>query len=284
MISLMDIVRRPEPPVAWDEGDNIPWNDPSFSERMLREHLDQSHDLASRRIEKIKRHVDWIHRVVLRGQCTKILDLTCGPGFYTNQLAELGHECVGVDFSPASIAYATDVATTGGLKARYVEADVRSVVPGTGFGLVLLLWGQFNVFRGEDAMGLLSLAHQALARDAQLLLEPQSATQVKATASSGSSWRSSNAGLFSDRPHLLLEESSWEEGIRTSTTRYFIVDAESGSITRHAISNVAYDEEELMAMLSNAGFKDVQMVPSLTGSSTDADSGTFVLRATSTRS
>ena len=28
--------RLPEP---WDEGDNIPWNEPGFSRRMLREHL-----------------------------------------------------------------------------------------------------------------------------------------------------------------------------------------------------------------------------------------------------
>ncbi|MBW2278686.1 MAG: SAM-dependent methyltransferase, partial [Deltaproteobacteria bacterium] len=61
MTTLADIVRRPQPPTAWAEGDNIPWNDPSFSERMLREHLNQDHDLASRRIEKIERHVAWIH-------------------------------------------------------------------------------------------------------------------------------------------------------------------------------------------------------------------------------
>ena len=36
----------------------------------------------------------------------RVLDLGCGPGLYTTRLAKLGHTCVGIDFSPASIAYA----------------------------------------------------------------------------------------------------------------------------------------------------------------------------------
>ena len=43
---LSDIVRRRVPPVPWEEGENIPWNDPAFSERMLAEHLSQEHNLA----------------------------------------------------------------------------------------------------------------------------------------------------------------------------------------------------------------------------------------------
>ena len=59
---LVDLVSRDPRPAAWAEGDNIPWNDPAFSERMLREHLSQDHDLASRRLATIDRQVDWIHR------------------------------------------------------------------------------------------------------------------------------------------------------------------------------------------------------------------------------
>jgi hypothetical protein len=33
---------RPQPPVPWRDGANLPWGDPAFSERMLAQHLDQS--------------------------------------------------------------------------------------------------------------------------------------------------------------------------------------------------------------------------------------------------
>ena len=32
---ISDLVNRSMPPGPWEEGDNIPWNDPQFSRRML---------------------------------------------------------------------------------------------------------------------------------------------------------------------------------------------------------------------------------------------------------
>ena len=79
-MKLLDVIHRPVTPGPWTEGDNIPWDDPAFSQRMLKEHLSQAHDKASRRIDKVNLHVDWIHRRLLAGRATRILDLGCGPG------------------------------------------------------------------------------------------------------------------------------------------------------------------------------------------------------------
>src|SRR5512139_3854349 len=98
-------------PLPWQEGDNIPWNEAGFSERMLQEHLSQAHDAASRRFATIDRHVEWIHHEMLDGQTGHVLDLGCGPGLYTSRLAQLGHSCHGIDFSPASINYARETAS-----------------------------------------------------------------------------------------------------------------------------------------------------------------------------
>ena len=38
---LSEIIERSSVPVPWAEGENIPWNDPGFSKRMLDEHLSQ---------------------------------------------------------------------------------------------------------------------------------------------------------------------------------------------------------------------------------------------------
>lgn len=96
METLLDLVNRIPVPEPWQEGDNIPWNEPGFSKRMLDEHLSQEHDAASRRLSKIGEQVDWIHSELLGGHSTRVLDLCCGPGLYTSRLAALGHECVGI--------------------------------------------------------------------------------------------------------------------------------------------------------------------------------------------
>lgn len=66
----------------------IPWDEPAFSQRMLANHLSQDHDWASRRQEIIEQQVEWIASQLSPG--AHILDLGCGPGFYTHHLAERG--------------------------------------------------------------------------------------------------------------------------------------------------------------------------------------------------
>ena len=57
---LAALVRR-EPLRAWAETTtDLPWGDPAFSERMLAEHLDQTHDLALRRLAVVEQQVEWL--------------------------------------------------------------------------------------------------------------------------------------------------------------------------------------------------------------------------------
>ena len=274
---MHDIVTRTNPPSPWSEGDNIPWDEPAFSERMLAEHLDQGHDLASRRTEKIDQQVRWIHEAVLDERPTRILDLACGPGLYTSPLARLGHECVGLDFAPAAIAHAVEQAHISSLSCEYVQADVRTADFGEGFGLAMMLYGQFNVFRRPEAARILSRAYAALAAGGVLLLEPQAYEHVRRKDAQQTSWYAAEAGLFSDRPHMVLQEWFWDEGDQTSTERFHVIDAETGGVTQCALSSVAYTQSQLAKALAKVGFRDVRFHPSLIGVADDTVPWNFVV-------
>lgn len=278
-MNVLDIVRRAEPPEPWLEGDNIPWHEPGFSARMLREHLSQEHDSASRRAEKIDRHVAWIHETVLSQRPSRVLDLGCGPGLYCLRLAALGHECTGIDYSPASVRFATRQAAEQGLSCTYVEGDLREAPYGSGRGLAMMLYGELNVFAPEDARVILAKAHAGLAEDGTLLLEPHDFAAVKRMGEEPATWYSSRSGLFMDAPHLCLTEHHWHEERRAATTRYFVLEAASGEVTRHAQSLQAYTEADYEALLGEAGFDDVTFHESLTGSPSGAEAGLIAITA-----
>ena len=279
MKTLLDVVNRMPVPEPWQEGDNIPWDEPGFSERMLKEHLSQEHDAASRRSPKIEEHVGWIHSEVLGEQSTRILDLCCGPGLYTSRLAALGHECVGIDFSPAAIAYAQEQADAKALLCRYVQGEVREAEFGGGFGLVMMVFGQVNVFRRTEARAVLIKAREALTNGGTLLLEPQTLAAVETAGAAGRAWYSAAEGLFSSQPHLVLEESFWDVAGNAATTRYMVLDASSGLVTRHAMTTQGYSDDEYVALLAECGFVDVRSFPSLTGREDSAQKEMFVLTA-----
>jgi cyclopropane fatty-acyl-phospholipid synthase-like methyltransferase len=232
---------------------------------MLAEHLSQEHDLASRKSTTIDEHVDWIFSTVLDGRPGMVLDLGCGPGLYDHRLSAKGCECDGMDFSPASIRHAKETAAADGLPCRFVLADLRDQAFGVGFDMVMMIYGQFNVFprsRGEE---ILRKAHAALSPGGRLLLELQSAAQVQKDGESGPSWYSAPSGLFSDKPHLVLQENFWDAEAAASTTRFSVIDAETAAVSSFAMSNEAYTEEELDDALRAAGFGEVQRYPSLNG-------------------
>ncbi|MBM3190538.1 MAG: class I SAM-dependent methyltransferase [Chloroflexi bacterium] len=276
---LLDLVNRQPLPEPWAEGDNIPWHDPAFSERMLLEHLSQSHDAASRRFPKIDEQVAWIHGHVLAECPSRILDLGCGPGLYASRLAALGHRCVGIDYSPASIAHARREAERADLPCTYALGDIRQVAYGTGFDLAMLLYGELNVFRPSDARTILLKAHEALAEGGLLLLEPHTFEAMQRIGQEPPRWRTQLSGLFSERPHLYLTESFWDDARAVATNRYFVVDAATGDVARYAQSMQAYTEEGYRALLTGCGFGDPVLYPSLIGQEDASQDGLLVIVA-----
>lgn len=153
-MNLVDLALWDKPCGEREKGAKIPWNDPDFSRRMLENHLAQDHDWASRRNDIIARHTDWIAGE-LRRTPSRILDLGCGPGFYTRSLAEKGHHCVGVDFSPASIEYARQQSADTGPEPEYILCDIRDNTSERKFDFIIMTFGEFNVFTRQDARAIL---------------------------------------------------------------------------------------------------------------------------------
>ncbi|MHC4397289.1 MAG: class I SAM-dependent methyltransferase [Planctomycetota bacterium] len=263
VVKILDLIERKAVPLPWVEGDNIPWSEPGFSERMLTEHLSQAHDLASRRFETIDTHIEWIHQKLLEGKPSNVLDLGCGPGFYTGRLAKLGHECFGIDYSPASIKYATDQSSKEKLSCKYLHEDIRKADFGNGFDLAMLIFGELNVFRPVEAKAILKRAKEALGEGGILLLEAHSFSAIEKMGKQSCSWYSEKSGLFSDKPHICLDESFWDAESSTTTKRYFIIDASTGDVARYAASYQAYTDQQYRSLLKDCGFDAIDIYPSL---------------------
>ncbi|EJU8848290.1 SAM-dependent methyltransferase [Salmonella enterica] len=237
-----------------DEG-KIPWDEPAFSQRMLENHLSQDHDWASRRLTVIEQQVTWITRQLPAG--ARILDLGCGPGFYTRLLAERGFHCTGVDFSPASIKWARQRAQAADLNIDYIQQDIRTYHPTEPFDFIMMTFGELNVFSATDAQSLISHCAQWLKPGGKLLVEVHTFDEVKRQGMAQASWQRCPHGLFLAEPHLLLTENAWDEEAQTSSTQFWAI-AENGGTTRFGSQMKAWRDDECISLLGDAGFTVLQ--------------------------
>jgi SAM-dependent methyltransferase len=276
-MNLLDLAARFDtPPEPWTEGRTIPWDDPAFSERMLKEHLSQAHDGASRRETLIDEHIASIEREVALRPGARILDLGCGPGLYCLRLAERGHECTGIDFGPASIEYARAEASKRGLSCKFELGDIRNQRFDGRFDLVMLLYGEINLFPPADTDVLLQSCRDALAPGGHLLLEVHSFDLTKRTGERRPRWSVVQSGLFSDRPHLRCDQAFWVEDSQHAAGRHWIVDAETGEVSLYGWTQKAYTDAEYEAVLVRNGLRVKARYPGLTGKQDDAGFPVYV--------
>ncbi len=250
--SLMDYA--PDINSPWDGSYKIPWNDPEFSARMLKEHLSQSHDLASRRSSYIDEQVKWIYETFCKSQPCKILDLGCGPGLYLKNFIIRDCSGKGIDFSPASIEYANKLVKDGAL---FVCNDIRKAEFGEGYDLVYMIYGEFNVFSPDEIALILDKAHAALNDGGTLLIEPHTFEAVRRIGEAQDTWYKMPSGLFSARPHVCLIDNHWNDELKVALQYFHIIDIESGTVNHHRSTTKAWDEDEYRQLLKNAGFKNI---------------------------
>ncbi len=230
------------------KGAKIPWNAPDFSRRMLENHLSQEHDWASRRKDIIFQHIACITKLL--SPASKVLDLGCGPGLYTQALAQLGHHCVGVDFSPASIQYAKAYANSKNLSLTYFLSDIRDYQTNELFDCIILTFGEFNVFTKKDAISILKNCSEMLRKGGLLILEAYTYEAVKEVGTALNTWQRYKNGLFSDQSYLCLQENIWNDKESTALLKYFIVDAKTAQVNQFASFMQAYTVEEYKNMLA----------------------------------
>lgn len=249
-----------KPEDIWDGAYKIPWDDPDFSRRMLREHLSQEHELASRRVEWIDKQATWIHQELLRGRPSRVLDLGCGPGFYAHRLTTLGHRCHGIDFGPASIEYA-EKHNPDSSRCHFVLGDVRLADFGGPYALAMMLYGELNVFAPEEAALILRKAHTSLIPGGLLIAEVQTRDTVEQLGRTEASEYSCESGLFSDKPHRCHTENQWLDDQQVTVQVFTVTEADTGKTHTYRSTTKAWSDSELRALFVAAGFTEAAPCP-----------------------
>jgi SAM-dependent methyltransferase len=194
-----------EKPAPFTPGERLFWDDPHISKGMLATHLDPSIDLASRRPETIDQTVAWLVETLGLEPEDSVLDLGCGPGLYTQRLAQRGLRVSGMDYSRRSIAYARQQAAEHGLEIHYRYQDYLTLDDPELHKAVFLIYGDFCPLSPEKRSRLLGNVRRALLPGGRFVLDVT--TRAGRMLWEGKKrWYVTESGFWKPGRHLVLEE------------------------------------------------------------------------------
>lgn len=149
----------PQPQKKWRN-----WFETFFNDDYLRTVLQPS-------AKSVTRQCDFIEKVLSLPPGAHVLDVGCGLGLYSNELARRGYHVVGIDSSKAMITRANEDAKDYGVDVQYVTGDMREMTFDVAFDAVLCWGTTFGYFDEEVNRRVLARMRDALREGGKLLLD-----------------------------------------------------------------------------------------------------------------
>lgn len=182
-----------------------------------------------------------------------VLDLCCGPGRHTYELAKLGFEVTAVDASEFLLNRAKELCS-GFSNVRFVHVDMKDFVEPDRFDLVINMFTSFGYFKDhEDNLKVLRNIRKSLKNGGKLLMEMSSKEVVL---------RNYKDSIVTERDQkMLIEKHSFEPGMARMINDWIVL--EKGVYKTYRLEHYVYSALELKMMLQASGFNNVDFYGSL---------------------
>ena len=189
-----------------------------------------------------------------------ILDLCCGPGRHSLQLARSGFSVTGVDRTKMYLEKARKQAEKEGLEAEFIQNDMRTFCRPDTFNVVINLFTSFGYFEDmNDDRRVAENVYRSLRENGVFLIDTMG-KEVLARVFRERDWYEVN-GILVLQEHRVSRNWSWMEN------RWIMV--KDGKTEESRLSHRLYSAAELTTLLRDCGFSSIDVYGDLTGTPYD---------------
>ncbi|MCX7047114.1 MAG: methyltransferase domain-containing protein [Candidatus Sumerlaeota bacterium] len=220
---------------------------------------------------EVAQEIDSVIRLAALEPGATILDLCCGPGRHSLELARRGFRVTGVDITASYLEQARALAKQENLDVEFIQEDMRRFERRGAYDCVLNLFNSFGYFDDpEDDRRALLAMHRSLKSGGALVMDLFS-REVAVRNHRRQDWYFENKDLFFMVRRALLRDQTWIEN-RWITMR-------DGARREYVFGHRLYGEDELATLLRECGFRDIQTYGDFTGAAFTEQSTRLILAA-----
>jgi len=185
-----------------------------------------------------------------------ILDLCCGKGRHSLELARRGFRVTGVDKTAAYLQEARKRAETEELRIEFIKEDMRKFSRNDAFDVVINMFTSLGYFEDlADDKRVLANMYRSLRKGGTLMIDVMG-KEILARIFRERDWQEQN-GSFVLQERKICRSWSWIEN------RWILL--KEGKQYEALISHRLYSAEELSGLLTDSGFSCVNIYGDLTG-------------------
>ena len=241
------------------------WTDEHISKELLKCHLDDFSDGASRKPEKREKILNFLRENIKPR--SKILDLGCGPGLIDFELGKMGHEILGVDFNIESINYASNNKKLENIEYKY-KNYLTEKLDGK-YDVVLMIYCDFGALIPDEQKILLEKIHNLLKDDGIFIFDVFKSSEIDDNKSIKSFKRwdfLTGDDFWNKEAYLFLEETKVFKKENAVGRRYFIIDQNTEKRKDFILWDQYYDKNSIEKVLLENKFKIKNINCTLLGS------------------
>jgi len=194
--------------------------------------------------EQTRLEADFLERNLQLQAGQRVLDVPCGYGRHSLELAQRGYQMTGVDFSPEMIHLAKTLATEAGVHIEWRTAEMRDLGRPAGFDAAFCFGNSFGYLDREGTRTFLGAISRALKKGSRFAFDYGLAAECILPRFVEREWAPVADLYFLENNRYVVEESCIE------TTYTFI----RGGVTETRTGlQWVFTVGEIQAMLQEAG-------------------------------
>jgi len=255
-MDFKDLKNIGQKPKLYEPGDAIMWTDDYISRQLLEFHLNPEIDAATRKPQSIENTLEFILKFCHRPKM-QILDLGCGPGIYTEKLAQKGHHVAGVDFSDNSIKYAKHQAIEKRLDIDYICQNYLDLNFDKKFDLIILIYTDFGVLIPKERDELLSKVHAALKPGGVFIFDVLNDRNLDQKFQDQRIWQIEDGGFWRNYSYLELINGIHYQNEHVYLKQHTIIDEKETCMTYRFWIHY-YNADRLTPILWKKGFENIE--------------------------
>jgi SAM-dependent methyltransferase len=194
--------------------------------------------------------VDRIEKLAGIAPPLRVLDVGCGNGRHSIEMARRGYDVVGIDVAKRFLAEAQESLSSSGQHVEFRFQRASELRERDTFNFALAYWHTIGFMSHEEIQDHFSAVRAALKPDGSFLYVFQGPRLIPGREEQTSrNWKEKD-GRF------ILTEKSLQDGFRNENC--IVIDTNTGEVTEYREHQRAMGFQDVMEYLQNAGFKSIE--------------------------